>query len=337
MTSFGRRSVTLVHECVVYDDGAQVKPIPTPPPPPRHTRPRPHLPSSPLRSLPPLLSAPPHPTPPHHHISLHSPLSLPPPPTTTQPEDVLRTVHACTARHGTARHDTALTSHSLTHSCIDDSEMDPCHTESHSELSASDRVPGIRHREGGRSEARQGAGDKTVEGSKHAEGQAAGSEEPRRDPEGEGNQGQTAREQEGQAGRHAIDLKPGTYPLSLCQEPGASSQRHHQSESLKDKRERSLGRCFSSRSPANPGCRRPPVLTPVLSQSVHPGVSACCRVLPFVVKRCCRLSSSSKVEPSANPRHHGPSLARSPGNHTETVRRWALFRRRSPASPGCPS
>ena len=127
--------------------------------------------------------------------------------------------------------------------------MDPCHTESHSELSASDRVPGIRQREGGRPETRQGAGDKTAEGSKHAEGRAAGPEEPRRDPEGEGNQGQTAREQDGQAGRLAIDHKPGTYPLSLSQEPGASSLRHHQSEGLQDKRERNLGRCFSSRSP----------------------------------------------------------------------------------------
>ena len=79
-------------------------------------------------------------------------------------------------------------SHSLTHSVIDDSEMDPCHTGSQSELSASDRVPGIRHREGGRSEARQVAGNKTAEGNKHAEEQATGPVEPRRDPEGEGNQ-----------------------------------------------------------------------------------------------------------------------------------------------------
>ena len=162
-------------------------------------------------------------------------------------------------------------------------------------------MPGIRHGEGGRSEARLGAGNKTAEGNKHAEGQATGPVDPRRDPEGEGNQEKTAREQDGQAGRHAMDLKPGTYPLSPCQEPSASSQRHHQSMCLKDKREKSLGRCLSSRSPAGPGCRRPPVLTPVLSQSVHPGVNACCRVLPFVVKRCCRLSNSWKVDPSANP------------------------------------
>ena len=61
---------------------------------------------------------------------------------------------------------------------------------------------------------------------------------------------------------------------------------------LQDKRERSLGRCLSSRSPAGPGCGRPPVLTPMLSQSEHPGVRASCRVLPFVDIRGCRLSHS---------------------------------------------
>ena len=70
---------------------------------------------------------------------------------------------------------------SLTHSCIDDSEMDPRHTESQGEKSASDRVPGIRHREGGGSEARQGAVNKTAEGNKHAEGHLTGPVEPRRD------------------------------------------------------------------------------------------------------------------------------------------------------------
>ena len=81
--------------------------------------------------------------------------------------------------------------------------MDPCHTEPHSELSTSDRVPGIRQREGGRYEARQGAGNKTAEGSKHAEGQTIGPVEPHKNQEGEGNQEQTAREQDGQAGRLA--------------------------------------------------------------------------------------------------------------------------------------
>ena len=163
--------------------------------------------------------------------------------------------------------------------------MDPCHTESQSEKSASDRMPGIRQREGGRSEARQGAGEKTAEGSRHAEGQAAGPEEPRRDPEGGGKQGQAAREQDRQAGRLAIDLRPGTYPLSLCREPGASSPRHHQSEGLQDKRERSLGRCFSSLSPANPGCRRPPVLTPMPYRGKTPRrCHASCRLLLKVEK-----------------------------------------------------
>ena len=34
-------------------------------------------------------------------------------------------------------------------------------------------------------------------------------------------------------------------------------------------------------------------------------------------------------------RHNRPSLARSPGNHTHTVQRWAWLRRRSPTSSGC--
>ena len=62
-------------------------------------------------------------------------------------------------------------------------------------------------KERGRSEARQGAGNKTAEGSKHAEGQATGPVEPRRDPEGEGNQEQPRGNRTGrQAGRHTIDL-----------------------------------------------------------------------------------------------------------------------------------
>ena len=73
-------------------------------------------------------------------------------------------------------------------------------------------MPSIRHIEGGRSEARQGAGNKTAEGSKHAEDQATGPVEPRRDPEGEGNQEKTERGQGGQAGRHAKDLKTKNIP-----------------------------------------------------------------------------------------------------------------------------
>ena len=53
-------------------------------------------------------------------------------------------------------------------------------------------MPGIRQREGGRSEARQGAGNKTAEGNKHAEEQATGPVKPRRDPEGDGKQEKTA-------------------------------------------------------------------------------------------------------------------------------------------------
>ena len=79
-------------------------------------------------------------------------------------------------------------------------------------------MPGIRQREGGRSEARQGAGNKTAESIKHAEEQATGPVEPRRDPEGEGKQEKTAREQDGQAGWHAIDLKAEDIPSNS--EPG---------------------------------------------------------------------------------------------------------------------
>ena len=73
-------------------------------------------------------------------------------------------------------------------------------------------MPGIRQREGGRSGARQGAGDTTAEGSRHAEGQTTGPVEPHRDPEGEGNQEKTELGQGGQAGRHAIDLTAENIP-----------------------------------------------------------------------------------------------------------------------------
>ena len=73
-------------------------------------------------------------------------------------------------------------------------------------------MPGIRHREGGRSEARQGAGNKTAEGNKHAEEQATGPVEPRRDPKGKGKQEKTEQGQGGQAIRHAIDLKAEDIP-----------------------------------------------------------------------------------------------------------------------------
>ena len=137
--------------------------------------------------------------------------------TCSVPVSQKRTPNSTCTQQGATRHVHAVCLSRLdtrqcefTHSCIDDSEMDPCHTESHSELS--DRVPGIRHREGGRSEASEGAGIKSAEGNKHAEGQATGPVEPRRDPEGEGNQERTAREQDGQAGRHAIALKARNIP-----------------------------------------------------------------------------------------------------------------------------
>ena len=108
--------------------------------------------------------------------------------------------------------------------------------------------------------------------------------EPRKDPEGEGKREKTEREQGGQAGRHAKDLdaentpstsKPGRYvfaeapattrpPKQVFEEHGASFKQ------------------------TLPVCRRPPVLTPTLCQSEHPDVCACCRVMPFVVKRSCR-------------------------------------------------
>ena len=163
------------------------------------------------------------------------------------------------------------------------------HSHSHSHESASHAARSTRHARHGPLcahglsnvvyQAKRRRGDKTAEGSKHAEGQATGSGRaahiPRRQAQSRANRAGT-----GRAGRHAIDLKPRTYPLSLCQEPGASSLRHHQPENLKDKRERSLGRCFGSRSPASPGCRRPPVLTPMPYIGKHPGdamqAAACC-------------------------------------------------------------
>ena len=79
-------------------------------------------------------------------------------------------------------------------------------------------MPGIRQREGGRSEARQGAGNKTAEGSRHAEGQTTGPVEPHIDQEGEGKQENTEQGQGGQAGRHAIDLNAENTPSNS--EPG---------------------------------------------------------------------------------------------------------------------
>ena len=90
--------------------------------------------------------------------------------------------------------------------------MNTCHNESQGELSASDRVPRIRQRGGGRSEARQGAGNKTAEGNKHAEGQTTGPVEPRKDQEGEGNQENTEQVQGGRTGRHATDLNAENTP-----------------------------------------------------------------------------------------------------------------------------
>ena len=78
--------------------------------------------------------------------------------------------------------------HSLAHSCIDDGGMDPCHNESQDEFSASNRVPSVRQRGGGRSETSEGAWSKTAEGNKHAEEQTTSPVEPHIDQEGEGNQ-----------------------------------------------------------------------------------------------------------------------------------------------------
>ena len=98
--------------------------------------------------------------------------------------------------------------------------MDPCHNESQGELSASDRVPSIRQRGGGRSETSEGAGSKTAEGNKHAEEQTTGPIEPHKDLEGEGNQENTEQWQGGQAGGHAIDLNAENTPSNSEPETG---------------------------------------------------------------------------------------------------------------------
>ena len=125
---------------------------------------------------------------------------------------------------------------------------------------------------------------------------AAGTQKGKRDPEGEGNQEKTERGQGGQAGRHAVDLKARSIP-SISQ-PGTRRifAKAPSVEGPPGHARVELGALFKqSRSPAGPGCRRPPVLTPMLNQSVHPGVRARCCVLPFVVKRCCRSSISRSL------------------------------------------
>ena len=90
--------------------------------------------------------------------------------------------------------------------------MDPSHNESQGELSASDRVPRVRKRGGGRSEASEGTRSKTAEGNMHAEGKTNGPGEPRKDQEGEGEKENTEQGQGGQASRHAIDLNAKNTP-----------------------------------------------------------------------------------------------------------------------------
>ena len=71
------------------------------------------------------------------------------------------------------------------------------------------------------SEASEGAGSNTAEGNKHAEGQTTGPVEPRKDQEGEGEQENIEQEQNGPAGRHAIDLNAKYAPTTS--EPGPSN------------------------------------------------------------------------------------------------------------------
>ena len=53
------------------------------------------------------------------------------------------------------------------------------------------------------------------------------------------------------------------HPQPPSQEPGTTSQKGPTTTRPSTQAKQSFGRCFSSRSPASPGCRRPPVLTPL--------------------------------------------------------------------------
>ena len=205
--------------------------------------------------------------------------------------------HSLTLTHSLTHsftHSLSLThlAHSLTHSCIDDSEMDPCHTELHRRIvGLRPRAQCIRRRGGGRSETSEGAGSKTAEGNKHAEEQATGPVEPHRDPRRRRQTREHRARGTGRAGRRARNRPQGqrTYPLTPSQEPGSSSRRPQSTRGRRNKHEKSLGRCFSSRSPANPGCRRPPVLTPMPYLRQTPRrCHASCRLLLKVEMRGCR-------------------------------------------------
>ena len=76
---------------------------------------------------------------------------------------------------------------------------------------------------------------------------------------------------------------------SATTKPAAGRKAHRNQNRLQDKRKRSLRRCFSSRSPANPGCRRPPVLTPKPNRGKTPRrCHASCHLLLKVEMRGCR-------------------------------------------------
>ena len=82
-------------------------------------------------------------------------------------------------------------------------------------------------------------------------------------------------------------------PRSALTKPATGREAHRNQERHTPRPlEVACGRCFSRRAPACPGCRRPPVLTPMHSRSIHPGIHASCRVLQLVVNRgCCSAHS----------------------------------------------
>ena len=92
-------------------------------------------------------------------------------------------------------------------------------------------------------------GTKTAEGSTHAEGQAAGPEEPRRDPEGEGNQGQT---RGNRTGRQQARNRPQARNIPSISLSG-TRRIFTKAPSVRGPPGQARGVCFSSRSPANPG------------------------------------------------------------------------------------
>ena len=137
--------------------------------------------------------------------------------------------------------------HSLTHSCLDDNGACPT---SNKTVTQQERLLRASHRglaSKAREVARTGAdGDRHPPGTAGREADMVGqgvhlAQERQRGKAGQPNEGREDYQERIQPRR------------SIAPRPRGRREQW-----------RGFGRCFGSRSPASPGCRRPPVLTPVL-------------------------------------------------------------------------